>query len=76
MHEANRELFLRAAKALGTDLVGFDLIAEDISKSYHEQNLVFLEANTLPYIDLHQFPSHGKPEQISKVIWDVALNEV
>ena len=75
VHADNKALFVKAAKLLDADLVGFDIIARDLTKPYREQNLVFLEANTLPYVDMHQFPSHGKPVNIAKIIWDTVLEK-
>ena len=73
VHPENLQLFLKAARALKTDLVGFDLIAEDLSRPYPEQTFAMLEANSLPYLDLHQFPSHGEPADIAKIVWDITL---
>ncbi len=76
VHPDNRELFLKAARALNTDLVGFDLIAGDIAKPYHTQTFAMLEGNTIPYLDMHQFPSHGVPSDVAKIVWDVVLENL
>lgn len=76
VHPENQELFLKAAKALNTDLVGFDLIAENMTRPYYEQTLAILEANSLPYLDLHQFPSKGTPSDVAKTVWDVVMEKV
>ena len=73
VHAENAELFLKAARALKTDLVGFDLIAVDMHRPHHAQPFAFLEGNSIPYIDLHQFPSHGQPDDIASAVWDVVM---
>ncbi len=76
VHKENLELFLKAARVLETDLVGFDLIAEDMTRPYYAQTFAMLEANSLPYLDLHQFPSHGEPSDIAKIVWDVTMEKL
>jgi len=74
-HPDNRELFIRASQALDTDLVGFDLICEDIRQPYRGQTFGILEANSLPYLDMHQFPSSGRPDPVAKIVWDLVLQK-
>lgn len=76
IHEQNKRLFLRAAKILQSDLIGIDFICSDIGKSYKKQESGILEVNSLPYIDMHQFPSAGKPEPVAKVVWDMVLDKL
>ena len=71
VHENNRELFLKVAHILQSNLIGIDFICPDISKSYDEQETAILEVNSLPYIDMHQHPSHGDPEPVTEVVWDI-----
>jgi len=72
-HEDNRKLFLRVAEILDTELVGMDFICQDISKPYYDQHAAILETNSLPFIDMHEFPSHGEGDPVSKVVWDITL---
>lgn len=76
VHADNLKLFLKAAQTLNTNLVGFDLIAEDMARPYHTQTFAVLEGNTLPYLDMHQFPSHGEASDIAKIVWDIALENL
>lgn len=73
LHPENREMFRRAARLFGTDLIGFDLIAEDISKPYTEQSCGIIEANSIPMIDFHQNPSHGQPQPVAAALWNGVL---
>ncbi len=70
-HPENKELFVRAAKVLGDPLVGFDFIIPDITRSYREQRCGFIEANTLPFINLHHDPLLGAPRNVAAKVWDM-----
>jgi len=66
----NKVLFKKAAQALKSNLVGFDFITSDITVPYQQQKNGIIEANSLPYVDMHQFPSKGKPQPIAETGWD------
>jgi hypothetical protein len=70
-HPDNRELFVRAAKSLGDPVVGFDFIIPDISKSWKEQKCGFIEANSLPFINLHHNPLFGRPRNVAAKVWEM-----
>lgn len=70
-HTDNKELFVRAAKIIGDPIVGFDFIIPDISKSYKEQKCGFIEANSLPFINLHHDPLHGQPRNVAAKVWEM-----
>lgn len=72
-HSDNKELFVKAAKVLGDPLVGFDFIIPDITKSYKEQIAGFIEANSLPFIQLHHQPLLGTPQNVAAKVWDMVL---
>lgn len=76
VHRDNRELFIKIAQLLKTDLVGIDLICSDVSQSFKDQEAVILETNSLPYIDMHQFPSHGKPALVAEKVWHIFLEKL
>ena len=76
VHKDNKELFLKIANLLETQLVGIDFICADITKSYKEQESAILETNSLPYIDMHQETSHGTSDDVARVVWDVVLNSI
>ncbi len=75
-HDENKKLFFKIAEVLDSDLVGIDLIAPDIGKSYKKQKAAILEANSLPFVDMHQFPSHGKKEAVAEKTWDIVLKRL
>lgn len=76
VHKDNEELFLKIANILESDLVGIDFICPDITKSYKEQETTILETNSLPYIDMHQYPSHGDSIPVAEIVWDIVLAKI
>jgi len=70
-HEDNKELFIRAAKVVGDVMVGFDFIIPDIAKSWRGQKCGFIEANSLPFINLHHDPLLGKPRDVAAKVWEM-----
>jgi hypothetical protein len=43
----------------------------DITKSWRKQRCGFLEANTVPFINLHHHPHKGKPRNVAAKVWDM-----
>ena len=76
IHPMNAEIAVRAAKAIGIDIAGIDIIAEDISKSIMETGGVIVEVNTAPGIRMHLYPSQGKPRNVAKDIVDMLFPSV
>ena len=71
IHQENAELAVRAAAALGIDIAGVDIVAEDISKSILDTGGVVVEVNTAPGIRMHLYPSEGRPRNVAKDIVDL-----
>jgi D-alanine-D-alanine ligase-like ATP-grasp enzyme len=71
-HPDNIKMFEEAAKIMGDPIVGFDFIVEDITQSYKQQRCGFIEANSLPFIDLHHHPLLGQPRNAAAAVWDLA----
>ncbi len=74
-HPDNLNMFEDAAKIMGDPIVGFDFIIEDIAKSYKEQKCGFIEANSLPFIDLHHHPLLGRPRNAAAAVWDLVFQK-
>lgn len=70
-HPDNKALFEKAAKVFGDVIIGFDFMIPDITKSWKEQRCGFLEANSVPFINLHHTPHAGKPRNIASRVWDM-----
>lgn len=70
-HPENKALFVKAARIVGDPIVGFDFIIPDITQSYRHQECGFIEANSLPFINLHHDPLHGRPRNVAAKVWDM-----
>jgi hypothetical protein len=70
-HPDNKALFEKAAKLFKDPIVWFDFMIADISKSWKHQRCGFLEANTVPFINLHHHPRKGKPRNVAAKVWDL-----
>jgi hypothetical protein len=70
-HPDTRALFVRAAKVLKEPIVGFDFIIPEITQTCKTQKCGFIEANSLPFINLHHAPLLGEPQNVAKKVWDM-----
>ena len=57
-----------AARVVGLDIAGIDLVAQDISKPMAEQNAAIVEVNAGPSLLMHLKPASGKPQPVGKEI--------
>ncbi len=61
----------QAGDALNAPVVGFDFIIPDIEKDPDLQRWGIIEANSLPFINLHHFPIEGEPINAAAKVWDL-----
>lgn len=73
IHPSFIEPIEKAAKLTGLHIVGFDIIIPNPQLPAHEQRWGFIEANSLPWIDLHAGPFYGDPIDVSPYVWDLWL---
>ena len=73
VHPRNTRLFREVAKWFDVRLVGIDVVAEDLSRPWEAQPCAILELNSLPCIEMHHFPSFGKPQNVAGAIMDMML---
>ncbi|MBI5936788.1 MAG: cyanophycin synthetase [Betaproteobacteria bacterium] len=59
-----------AARVVGLDIAGIDLVAEDISRPLHEQGGAIVEVNAGPGLLMHLKPAVGKPRPVGEAIAD------
>lgn len=71
VHPKLRAYAEKAAQALHAPIVGFDIIIPDPEADPDLQRWGFLEANSLPFIDLHYLPLEGKPSNVAAAVWDL-----
>lgn len=57
-----------AAEAVNLKLTGLDLMCQDISLAPDQQKIAFLEANSLPSLNIHYTPMIGKSRRVIKDI--------
>jgi D-alanine-D-alanine ligase-like ATP-grasp enzyme len=56
--------------------VGFDFICKDISRDYKKQECAIIEANSMPYVDMHQNPSHGENDNVARDTWNIVVSRI
>ena len=59
-----------AARVVGLDIAGIDLVAEDISRPLDAQGGAIVEVNAGPGLLMHLKPAEGQPRPVGKAIVD------
>lgn len=74
-HPRIKEILAQAGRAVDDPVIGFDFIIEDITSdpdnSLKPQKWGIIEANSLPFINLHHFPRVGAPINVAAKVWDL-----
>jgi cyanophycin synthetase len=68
VHPDNAEHAVLAAKVVGLDIAGVDIVTEDISIPLDEQGGVVVEVNAGPGLLMHLKPSIGQPQPVGEAI--------
>jgi cyanophycin synthetase len=68
VHESVRRACERAARAVGLDICGVDLVLGDISAPFTEGAGAVIELNASPGLRMHQHPSEGRPRDAGESI--------
>ena len=71
IHPDNREMAIRAIKAIGLDIGGVDFLTRDISESYREAGGGICEVNAGPGFRMHVAPSEGTPRDVAGPVIDM-----
>lgn len=71
IHPDNREMAVRAAKAIGLDVAGVDFLTTDISKSFNATGGAICEINAAPGFRMHVAPSEGTPRDPAGPVLDM-----
>lgn len=59
-----------AARAIGLDVAGVDILARDIGQPLESQGGAIVEVNAGPGLRMHASPSYGKPRPVGEAIID------
>ena len=71
IHPHNIWLAERAARIVGLDIAGIDLVTPDISRPLPEVNGVVIEVNAAPGFRMHVCPSQGKSRNVAAPVLDM-----
>ncbi len=70
VHPEVAHLAALAARTVGLDIAGIDLVAEDIGRPLHEQGGAVVEVNAGPGLLMHLRPAEGQPQPVGRAIVD------
>ena len=73
--EETRDICIRAARTIGLDVAGIDIICQDIARPLREQDGGIIEVNAAPGIRMHQYPSRGTPRDAGDAIVEALFGE-
>jgi cyanophycin synthetase len=75
VHPVNASFAVAAAKAVGLDIAGVDIVTEDISIPLYEQDGKVIEVNAAPGLRMHVTPSEGQARPVGEAIVDMLFPE-
>ena len=70
VHPEVAEAATLAARVVGLDIAGIDIVAEDISRPLEAQRGAIVEVNAGPGLLMHLKPARGKPRPVGQAIVD------
>jgi len=70
VHPSVAQAVALAARVVGLDIAGVDLVAEDISRPLEEQRGAIVEVNAGPGLLMHLKPASGLPRPVGRAIID------
>jgi cyanophycin synthetase len=71
VHPDNREMAVRAIRAVGLDVGGVDFLTADISESFKEVGGAIVEVNAAPGFRMHVAPSKGEARDVAGKVMDM-----
>ncbi|HEV3410658.1 MAG TPA: cyanophycin synthetase, partial [Chthoniobacterales bacterium] len=75
IHYENVEIARRAARVIGLDIAGIDIITPDITKPLSEVGGGIVEVNAGPGFRMHLQPSEGTPRNVARPVIDMLFPE-
>ncbi len=73
LHMENKKLLEKIHGVLNIPLSGLDFICSDVTIPWQQQAFAVIENNSLPFIDMHHYPSLGEPINVAAYIWDEVI---
>ena len=71
IHPDNREMAIRAIRAIDLDIGGVDFLTKDITESYRDAGGGICEVNAGPGFRMHVAPSEGTPRDVAGPVIDM-----
>ena len=71
IHPDNRDMAVRAIKAIGLDVGGVDFLTDNIAESYKTHGGGICECNAAPGFRMHVAPSEGTPRDVAGPVIDM-----
>lgn len=68
IHPDNIEIAEQAARVIGLDIAGIDMLVKDISKPIKDQNGAICEVNAGPGFRMHTNPTEGHPRDVARPV--------
>lgn len=75
IHPYNTNMAVKAAKVLGLDIAGIDLVIDDIAVPANKGNGSIIEINAAPGLRMHLSPTEGEPINVAENIIDMMFPE-
>jgi cyanophycin synthetase len=75
VHESVVRMCERAARIIGMDVCGIDLVLKDISEPLREDSGGIIELNASPGLRMHLYPGEGEPRDVGGAIVDMLYPE-
>ena len=70
-HPDNVEIAEHAARVIGLDIAGIDLVCPDIGQPVRETGGGIVEVNAAPGFRMHTHPTEGEPQYVAKPVVDL-----
>lgn len=70
IHDSNKEIAIKAARIIDLDVAGIDIVADDISRPFSQQDAAVIEVNAAPGLRMHLYPTEGQGRNVAADILD------